>query len=365
MKAKKFWSYDFAQNFELNQYQIDSYKQRGRIIEDINYYYDLMGIMCHPGLKQQKEYTEPVMFSFVNTLVDINTLKILFSVLPSSKVTTLKFSSNSFVITNMEYLIETLLAKPNNVCNFIFEWNGKVNVDGNSINLIDSEVKVDLNETEIVGMNRVKSLISKLGTSHRIEALCLRGNGIGDEGASVLFENLKNNTTLRILNVYRNNITSKSFGVFCEMIDVNRILEDINIGGNSLTDDDLSMLKDRIGKIEMTHDEVENYNKKLKDREAIIEKNKKLKTQKKAEEPLPHIPEVHEVDGVFYNLLNTKIRFLNIFQNQFSNESITNVIKMLESHTELTLVIDEKIFSKDEIEIVSNKFYNRIYFSKN
>jgi hypothetical protein len=156
MKAKKFWSYEIAQSFELRQDLMDSYKQKGRIYEDINAYYDLMGILCHPGLRQQKEHTEPAMFSFSNTLVDINTLKILFSILPSSKITTLKFSSNNFIITNMEYLIENLLNKQNSIYNFIFEWNGKAIIDGTCIDMIDSEIRVDLNESEIIGMNRVK-----------------------------------------------------------------------------------------------------------------------------------------------------------------------------------------------------------------
>jgi hypothetical protein len=213
-------------------------------------------------------------------------------------------------------------------------------------------------------MNRVKSLISKLGTNNRIEALCLRGNGIGDDGAAALFENLKNNSALRVLNLFRNNISSKAFSVFCELIETNRTLEDINIGGNNLIDEDLNILKQHIGKIELNHEDLENYYKKVKDRDAIIEKNKKLKTQKK-DDPLPHVPDVQQIDGIFYNLLNTKIKFINIFQNHFTSDCITNIIKMLESHTELTLVVDERIFTKDDIEVTRNKFYNRIYFSKN
>ncbi len=103
----------------------------------------------------------------------------------------------------------------------------------------------------------------------------------------------------------------------------------------------------------------------MKDREVVIEKNKKLKAQKKPEEPLPHVPDVQQIDGVFYNFLNTKIKFLNLFQNQFTRDCLTNIIKMLESHTELSLVIDERIFSKEDIDITRSKFFNKIYFSKN
>jgi hypothetical protein len=115
----------------------------------------------------------------------------------------------------------------------------------------------------------------------------------------------------------------------------------------------------------MSHDELDIYHKKLKEKEVIIEKNKKHKAQKKAEEPLPILPDIKEIDGVSYIIRNMKLKFLNIFQNNFTGDCYSALVSILDSHNELSLSIDEKIFSKDEGNILKGKFLSRIYLTKN
>ena len=123
LKSKKFWSYEVSEHFDLTPEIISNYKLKGKFYDDALYFYDLIGTGPHPSFKSVvgKEFTMPTVLSIHNILVDINTLKILFTLLPSSKITTLKFSSNSLTLQNLEFLINSLLNKPNNVYNFTFE----------------------------------------------------------------------------------------------------------------------------------------------------------------------------------------------------------------------------------------------------
>jgi hypothetical protein len=363
MKAKKFWSYDMSQIFDLKQETLDNFRTKGRIYEDINSLFDLMGMTAHPGLKPTKEYSEPSVFSFENIFVDLNTLKILFTILPSSKVTTLKFNRNIFTYKNLDFLIDNLLKGKNNIYSFVFEWNNRIRYDDFLMDLNDSEINVNV-EQDQANSSKIKTTICKLATSTKLEALCLRGNYLGDNAILTLFEHLKTNTVLRILNLYLNNLTSKTTEGLCQLLSQNRKLEDINLGRNYLTDNDLAMLKDYIGKIPMTQEDVESHNKKLKDRDLIIEKNKKLKIQKKPEEPLPVVQDVENIEGKFYVMKNTKLKNLNLIQNNFTSYCLNTLIDILDNNPELNIAIDEKIFEREDREKLRSKYSIRLYLTK-
>ena len=317
LKSKKFWSYEVSQTFELKQEILDSYKQKGRVYEDFYYFYELMGIGTHPCLKQPygKEHTEPNAISFINKTVDINTQKILFTILPNTKIVTLKFSNNYFDLNNLEFLINCLINKPNNIFNFVFEWNSQFEAGGMKYNLSDLLVKNTIDNNYLSNILKYQQLICKITTSPKIEALCLRGNFISDDGAIMLFESLRNNNALKVINLFKNNLTSKCIKAFCSMLETNKKLEEINLGNNYLTDDDFALFKNYVGKIPMTHEQVEAHNQKVKARDLILEKNKKLKIQKKPEEHVPVLEEVAQIGETFYVIKNSNLKNLNLMQN--------------------------------------------------
>jgi hypothetical protein len=376
MKNKKFWSYEMSQVYDLKQEQLDGYKQKGRVFEDFNYFFELMSMTPHPALKQSygKEHTEPNSISFINNLVDLNTLKILFQILPNSKIVTLKFSNNNFDFNNLEFLINSLLTKQNFIFNFIFEWNYKIKFDGSMFSFADINsnylASTNPNSNEMIiynNMMKAQQLLCKIATSPKIEALCLRGNYLGDENASILFETLKNNQSLRILNLYKNNLTSKCIQSFCLMIEANKKLEELNIGGNFFTDDDLGLFKNYVGKIPMSTEEVEIHNKKVKERDAIVEKNKKLKIQKKPEEPVPILDEVIQQGETFFTMKNNRLKNINLMQNSFSELCYDTILYIMEMNSDLMITIDGPIFKNDKekvFELSSGKFSNRIYLTK-
>jgi hypothetical protein len=416
LKSKKFWCYEVAQVFDLKQESLEAFKLKGRIYDDFIFFFETLGIGVHPNLKQPygKEHLEPNSFSFISTLVDITTLKILFTCLPASKVVLLKFCSNNFEVMNLEYLVNSLLTKPNNIYNFVFEWNGKIKIENelHDLNLSHSETQnllkiqdnhdqktphhekneshskhdthsnfnqeahhlnvenfsnLNMNNHTIQEIIKAGQILSKLTTSTRLEALCLRGNFLGDDNAILLFENLKTNNTLKTLNLYKNNLTSKCMSTFNSMIEVNRKLEEINLGANFFVDEDLATFRNFIGKNQLTNEQYENHSKKLKDKEAIIEKNKKLKAQKKPEEPLPFLEEVTQIGDAFFIVKNCHLKNLNIMQNSFTEKCYETIISILEANNDILLTMDGKIFSKglkDKLIDPFGKYGSRVYLTK-
>lgn len=385
-KTKKFWAYDYSQQLDIKQEALENSKLKGRFYDDLSsLYYEFLGSPPHPSLKQPygKEHTEPNVITFLNVLIDINTMKMLFHVIPTSKIITLKLSSNLLEFANFEFLINSILNRPNNIFNFIYEWNSEFKFEGKlySINKNHSNYVKPIEETSTTPKSisketnqEIREVISKyeeylvnLSTSPKIEALCLRGNFLGDENAKIFFENMKTNSNLKVLNLFKNNLTSECIPVFCEMLNENKKLEEINLGGNSFTNEDLIAIKNCIGKIQLSPDEIESYLRRQKERDAIIEKNKKQKAAKKPEDPVPSIEEVVQEGELFFIMKNTKLKTLNIMQNNFTEECFETVIQILELNPDLLLTIDNRIFSKnlrDKLNHPHSKYANRIYLAK-
>ena len=71
------------------------------------------------------------------------------------------------------------------------------------------------------------------------------------------------------------------------MFETNRTLEYVGLAKNNLETADIVPIIKSFGRHPFPNDQVQTYTAKLKERDAIIEKNKKLKASKKPEEPVP------------------------------------------------------------------------------
>ena len=71
------------------------------------------------------------------------------------------------------------------------------------------------------------------------------------------------------------------------MFETNRTLEYVGLAKNNLETADIVPIIKSFGRHPVPNDQVQAYTAKLKERDAIIEKNKKLKASKKPEEPVP------------------------------------------------------------------------------
>ena len=369
LKSNKFWSYETSENFDLTPEMISSYKLKNKFLDDAFYFYDQIGTGPHPSFKSLigKDLQNQQVMSFQNILVDMNTLKILFTLLPHSKISSLRFASNIFTVRNLEFLITSLLTKPNNIYNFTFEWNDKISVDGIEYSMKD--IKTFIDEKLLADMNKSQELLVSLVTTepYNLEALCLRGNFIGDVTAMKIFEGLKKNTYMRILNLYKNDLTNACMNVFGEMLIVNRKLEEVNLGGNHLSDDTLRILKENSGKFLLSEEEYEEYTKLAKERQDIINKNVKLKAAKKPEMDVPFIDEVVSEDGKNYKVRNGTLRVVNLIQNDFTENSFEDLIAVLDGIKELLITVDLKAYNENQREKLMDEngtYWNRIYFLK-
>ena len=349
MKSKKFWSYEICSQFNLTEEVLSSGKQRGKFYEDALLFYELMGTGPHPSIKRLQGNSTPTSVNFNNVLLDINTIKILFHLLPNTKITTLKFSNNNFNIKSLECLVKCLIEKENNINNLSYEWNHEVIID--DIKYSYKDIKIIEDEKLLQDIKKTQNLLINLITHvpSKLEILCLRGNCLGDEVAIKIFEGLKNEENfIRVLNLFKNNLTDESIKVFSEMILINKNLEEINFGNNYLTDEALELISKNYGIFKMSQDEYEEYKKLEKERQDIIKQNAKLKASKKPELEVPYLDEVKEINGEFFRVKNDILKVFNLIQNNFTEKSFENVIKLLDGNKNTVISIEGKPYTEEQ-----------------
>ena len=122
------------------------------------------------------------------------------------------------------------------------------------------------------------------------------------------------------------------------MFEQNRSLEFLGLAKNNLTTDDITPLLASFGKVPFPAEQVETYQAELKKRDAIIEKNKKLRQQKKPEEPVPIMDSLEtktgtDADGnevVNYFLLKCpQFKHLNLCLNKIDDDSMAILEQVL------------------------------------
>ena len=361
MKSKKFWNFKICENYNLSEEILDKYQQKGKFYEDSNYFYEIIGTGCHPSIKKIHG-VQSIILNFSNVLIDKNTIKIIFNLFKNSKINYLKFSTNNFNLNNFELLFNYLINKPNEIYFFNFEWNDKFLVNENEFFSLKN------NEKDINIFKKVEEIFLLLfNTTNKLESICLRGNFIGDEIAIKIFENLKNNNNnnnLRILNLYKNNLTNKCMKIFSEMLYVNRKLEEINLGGNFLDNESLELIKNNIGIFYLDEEKLEEYKKLEKEKNNIIKENIKLKAKKKPEIEVPILDELIEIEGKFFTVKNNILNILNLIQNNFNEKCFDNLIQILESNNKLNITINKDIFNQNQIKILNEKYIERLYLLK-
>ena len=342
----------------------------------MTYFYEsLIGTGTHPALKAKPGTEESPMLSFNNVLVDINTVKIIFYLFPSSKITTLKFSQNNFNLKTLECLVTYLLTKPNNIYNLTYEWNDKISIEGKLYSykdILTGVINQKEHEKEFLILKKSQDILTNLITKvpNRLEALCLRGDLLGDETAIKIFNGLKNELNyLRILNLFKNELTDNCIKVLGETLLVNRRLEEINLGNNHLTDLSMNILKTNYGKFEMNETDLEEYKKAEKERQDIIKQNTKLKASKKPELEVPFLDEMRNIDGINYRIKNDVLKLFSLSQNNFTEKSFEDLIGILDGLNDAMITVDYKTYTEEQRNILNDKnnpknYANRIYLLK-
>jgi hypothetical protein len=271
--------------------------------------------------------------------------------------------------------VNYLLTKPNNIYNLTYEWNDKISIEGQLYSykdILTGELNEKENSKEFLILKKSQEILTNLITNvpNKIEALCLRGDLIGDETAIKIFNGLKNELNyLRILNLFKNELTDNSIKILGEAMLVNRHLEEINLGNNHLTDLSINILKTNYGKFEMNDQDLEEYKKAEKERQDIIKQNTKLKASKKPELEVPFLDEMRNVDGVNYRIKNDVLKLFSLSQNNFTEKSFEDLTGILDGLSDSMVTIDYKTFTQEQRDILSDKnnpknYFNRIYLLK-
>lgn len=122
------------------------------------------------------------------------------------------------------------------------------------------------------------------------------------------------------------------------MLETNRTLEYLGLAKLSLNDEDVEQIIDKIGKITFPTDQAEAHLAKIKQRDQIIEKNKKLKG-KKGEEPVPILDNIEQVtrpnesgtgDVVEWVLMrNCQYKHINLCMNELTDEIMQSIGQLM------------------------------------
>ena len=82
---------------------------------------------------------------------------------------------------------------------------------------------------------------------------------------------------------------------FCDIVNSNRTLEYFGLSKLNLENQHVIPMLGHIGKFPFPEDQVQNHLAALKNRDTIIEKNKKLKASKKPEEVVPILDNIEQI----------------------------------------------------------------------
>lgn len=129
--------------------------------------------------------------------------------------------------------------------------------------------------------------------------LFLRANKLTDEDFVAMGPHLKTNTTIKVLDISSNpDLSERSLEALADILNGNRSIEYFGLSKLNLSTEMVLPLFNLIGRFPFPADDVENHLKELKARDGIIEKNKKLKSQKKPEEPVPQLDDIEAIKRI-------------------------------------------------------------------
>jgi hypothetical protein len=187
----------------------------------------------------------------------------------------------------------------------------------------------------------------------------LRSNNLNDGDVEKICNKLKTDTKLISLDISKNNITKASISLIASVIDTNKTLQYLGLAMNNLGNSDIVPLVSVIGANPFPIDGVEAQLKRMKERDAIIEKNKKLKGKK--EEAVPIVDNIIDKDGNWVVEKNQTLKHLNLLINNFTDEVAGTFESIMNKSNDLfVLSAISKGISKETVKILTSKIGQRL-----
>ena len=164
-----------------------------------------------------------------------------------------------------------------------------------------------------------------------MQVLFLRHSGLTDTDLHQMTRYLtteagaQQNKTLKVLDVSHNDFSPAAVTeCFKQIFETNRSLEYVGLAKLNLTTSAVQPLLKCFGRQPFPSADVPAYQQKMKERDAIVEKNKKLKAGKKPEEPVPLLDILESKQGKdetgqeitnWFLLVNPQFKHFNLCLN--------------------------------------------------
>ena len=400
----EFWNYNYCNEIELDPKVLSGIKFKGKLLEEIeNLYSTYLKSAVHPCLKkiikeideeendenksnieeegtikeeEKKVNIKELIFNAIR--IDQNTIKFMFLLLDKTKIVSLKLSNNNLTLKNFNLLINDLIYTSNNIYSFRFEWNDfLINEENNNQKMIFNEM--DLSQpiqSEINFMKHLKLLFSPEIKENKLESISFRGCFLGNQLMNELLPLIKDNQTLLILNLYKNNLSNEILPSLSNMFLFNRKLKEINLGGNFFDDKTITHLKSYIGAYELSQEEYEKILKLIEERNNIIENNKKMNKSTKNKSAPKEVPFVDEIKEEIiseenvkhYIIKNDTIENIDFMNNpNMTQKSFNDLLYLIDHTTNLILYLDLRKYDKDSVLKmidINGPYSNRLYLCK-
>ena len=397
----EFWNYNYCNEIELDSKVLLGIKFKGKLFEELqNLYSTYLKSAVHPSLikiikeideeeneenknseeegvvKEDKKNIKELVFNAIR--IDQNTIKFMFTILDKTKIVSLKLSNNNLTLKNFNLLVNDLIYTPNNIYSFRFEWNDfLINEENNNQKMIFNEMNLSQPiQSEINFMKHLKLLFSPEIKENKLESISFRGCFLGNQLMNELLPLIKDNQTLIILNLYKNNLSNEILQNLSNMFLFNRKLKELNLGGNFFDDKTVEHLKNYIGKYELSQEEYEKILKLIEERNNIIENNKKINKNSKTKTAPKEVPFVDEVKEEIiseenikhYIIKNDTIEKLDFMNNpNMTQKSFNDLLYLIDHTTNLILYLDLRKYNKDSVLKmidINGPYCNRIYLYK-
>ena len=251
-----------------------------------------VGTCIHPSLVERKKNQEFKQLAedgygekyaiFLNHRVDVATLKLLSYVLPIVKVNSLKFSNNSLSEDELK-AVAALINKDGTQC-LILESVTTVFFEWNPLGAFPQSLQTSF----VCGLLRPT-----------VTNLILRSSSLGDAIVKELVSKILSNADckLKYLDLYDNALTGECSQSLSKLLEENRSIEYLGLSKNNFAENEtLQALFNSIGNIKLSAEEYQSYKKLEKDRDEVLERNKKKK-KGALDEPVPFLLKVQEIDG--------------------------------------------------------------------
>ena len=165
----------------------------------------------------------------------------------------------------------------------------------------------------------------------RLKMLCVADCGLSLEGARAIISNVKpDHHHLTYLDLHGNYLGNDILQPVITMLQGYDLLEFIGLGKNNIDSvSKVAELLSLIGKTELTPEQLAKIQERTRERNMIIEKNKKLRTLKKPEEYVFYVetPAFSEETKTYYINSKENMRFINLMENRFVGNGVLDAIK--------------------------------------